>query len=597
MPNSVDTMAVVECRELLDGHHFGRICFMDHVGVLPSIVPVNYLLDEDHIVIRTDAGSKLAAAVRGAPVAFEVDGHGAARLRELRHARRLRRARASRHLRQGRDRHRALRRIVARHQAQGRRRARRHRLPHLSDPRDDGYSGGDVFPKGQCARAMACSAAPSMDMPLYPGDPLTPGVGATKDAKRLAIKDAQTITKIPVLPISYGDAQPLLDAMGGPVAPEDWRGALPITYRLGAGPGEGAPQGQVRLGHKPLYDVIAKIPGSHVARPVGDSRQSPRRMGERRRRSDRRPASPELEEARALGELLKQGWRRAGRSSTPCGTARSRGCSARPSGRDARGRAAAAARRLHQQRHERSRLSCACERLAHAREVHQRRRAGHRGSRDEAHRVEARSQAQPIARPARADERKDARDRADLRIGALGSGSDYTPFLQHLGVAVAQFRLRRRGRRRHLPLGLRRLLLVHAFQRHDLRLWPCAGADRRHRGDAARRRRRAAVRLHESRRHRAQVHRPSCRSSPEGEEDDGREREPRARRGRLRAQRTIRGTDASRRRRSPCRRTLNFAPLQNAADSLTRARSDTPRRSARRWARATRRDASASLAA
>jgi len=64
MPNSVDTMAVAECRELLDGHHFGRICFMDHVGVLPSIVPVNYLLDEDHIVIRTDAGSKLAAAVR-----------------------------------------------------------------------------------------------------------------------------------------------------------------------------------------------------------------------------------------------------------------------------------------------------------------------------------------------------------------------------------------------------------------------------------------------------------------------------------------------------------------------------------------------------
>ena len=74
MTNSVDTMTVVECRERLDGHHFGRLCFMDYVGVLPSIVPVNYLLDEDHIVIRTDAGSKLAAAVRGAPVAFEVDG-------------------------------------------------------------------------------------------------------------------------------------------------------------------------------------------------------------------------------------------------------------------------------------------------------------------------------------------------------------------------------------------------------------------------------------------------------------------------------------------------------------------------------------------
>src|SRR2546430_15125534 len=75
-----------------------------------------------------------------------------------------------------------------------------------------------------------------MDMPVYPGDPLTPGVGATKDAKRLAIGDAQTITKIPVLPISYGDAQPLLAALAGPTAPEEWRGALALTYHVGPGP-------------------------------------------------------------------------------------------------------------------------------------------------------------------------------------------------------------------------------------------------------------------------------------------------------------------------------------------------------------------------
>jgi nitroimidazol reductase NimA-like FMN-containing flavoprotein (pyridoxamine 5'-phosphate oxidase superfamily) len=70
----VETLTVAECRELLNGHHFGRFAFVESVGVLPSIVPVNYLLDEDKIVIRTDAGSKLAAALRGAPVAFEVDG-------------------------------------------------------------------------------------------------------------------------------------------------------------------------------------------------------------------------------------------------------------------------------------------------------------------------------------------------------------------------------------------------------------------------------------------------------------------------------------------------------------------------------------------
>ena len=69
----------------------------------------------------------------------------------------------------------------------------------------------------------------------YPGDPLTPGVGATKDAKRLSLKEAKTITSIPVLPISYGDAQPLLAAIAGPTAPDNWRGAIPITYRIGPG--------------------------------------------------------------------------------------------------------------------------------------------------------------------------------------------------------------------------------------------------------------------------------------------------------------------------------------------------------------------------
>ena len=72
----------------------------------------------------------------------------------------------------------------------------------------------------------------------------------------------KTILKIPVLPISYADATPLLQALGGPVAPASWRGALPLTYHIGAGPGQGAPGGEVRLEPKPVYDVIAMIKGS-----------------------------------------------------------------------------------------------------------------------------------------------------------------------------------------------------------------------------------------------------------------------------------------------------------------------------------------------
>ncbi|MFL5556270.1 MAG: PA domain-containing protein, partial [Gemmatimonadaceae bacterium] len=96
-----------------------------------------------------------------------------------------------------------------------------------SDPRDDGYAGGDVFPNGPMRPAQGVQRGSVADMPVYPGDPLTPGVGATKNAKRLTVAQAPTITKIPVLPISYGDAQPLLAALGGPLAPAPWRGGLP----------------------------------------------------------------------------------------------------------------------------------------------------------------------------------------------------------------------------------------------------------------------------------------------------------------------------------------------------------------------------------
>src|SRR5206468_840957 len=93
-----------------------------------------------------------------------------------------------------------------------------------SDPRDDGYFQGDVFPDGAYRNKDGVQRGSVMDMPVYPGDPLTPGIGATRNAKRLDRKDVTTLTKIPVMPISYGDAQPMLAAMKGPVAPPNWRG-------------------------------------------------------------------------------------------------------------------------------------------------------------------------------------------------------------------------------------------------------------------------------------------------------------------------------------------------------------------------------------
>ncbi len=106
----------------------------------------------------------------------------------------------------------------------------------FSDPCGDGYSQGDAYPKGGWRSDRGVQRGSVADMPIYSGDPLTPGVGAIENAKRLDIKDAKTLTKIPVLPISYGDALPLLQALAGPMAPEGWRGTLPIPYRLGPGP-------------------------------------------------------------------------------------------------------------------------------------------------------------------------------------------------------------------------------------------------------------------------------------------------------------------------------------------------------------------------
>jgi N-acetylated-alpha-linked acidic dipeptidase len=302
-----------------------------------------------------------------------------------------------------------------------------------SDPRDDGYFVGDVFPAGPMRNQNGIQRGSVMDMPTYPGDPLTPGVGATASATRVALKDAQTLTKIPVLPISYGDAQPLLAALGGPTAPESWRGALPITYHLGPGPARVHMKLAFNWDTKRIYDVIARIPGAvypdewivrgnhHDAWVNGASDPSS-------------GMAAELEEARALGELVKQGWRPKRTIVYAAWDAEEEGLLGSTEWvedheRELRDKAAVY---INSDGNGRGFLgvsgSHTLERFVNAvaREVE---------DPDTKLTVWKRLQAQRIV-SSNGSARTELRSRPDLRIGALGSGSDYTPFLQHAGIAA-----------------------------------------------------------------------------------------------------------------------------------------------------------------
>ena len=175
-----------------------------------------------------------------------------------------------------------------------------------SDPRGDGFYKGDDYPSGGWRPREGVQRGSVMDTD-YPGDPLTPGVAATADAKRLSIQEAKTITKIPVLPISYADALPLLSALKGPVAPESWRGALAITYHIGPGPAQVHLKVASSWDIKPIYDVIGTLAGS-------DGGQEWVLRGNHHDawvNGADDPISGQaamLEEARMLGELHRQGW-------------------------------------------------------------------------------------------------------------------------------------------------------------------------------------------------------------------------------------------------------------------------------------------------
>jgi N-acetylated-alpha-linked acidic dipeptidase len=301
-----------------------------------------------------------------------------------------------------------------------------------SDPREDGYFEGDTYPEGAWRNENGAQRGSVCDLPLYPGDPLTPGVGATKDAKRLPRNQAPSLAKIPVQPLSYADAAPLLRALPGPVAPETWRGALALTYHLGPGPATVHLKLEFDWKQTPLYNVIARLPGTE-------------RVDEwviRGNHHDAWVCGAEdpvsgtvalMEEARAVANLAQRGWKPRRTMIYAVWDGEEPGLLGSTEwvethAAELRQKAAVY---VNSDSNDRGFLhvggSHTLERFVNeiAREVE---------DPETGQSVAQRWRAERLIKASPSD-RREIRDRPDLRIEALGSGSDYTPFLQHLGVA------------------------------------------------------------------------------------------------------------------------------------------------------------------
>ena len=304
-----------------------------------------------------------------------------------------------------------------------------------SDPKEDGYTRGTIYPEGPMRPPDGVQRGSVMDMPVYPGDPQSPGFGATPGGgggKLIPLAEVQTITKIPVMPISYADATPLLESLQGELVPEEWRGALPLTYRTGPSIAKAHLQLAFNWDRKPLYDVVATIPGATMpdqwvirgnhhdawVNGAGDPLSG---------------AVAELDEARGLGDLLKQGWRPQ-RTIIYCFW----------DGEEPALLGSTEWVEFH-----------AAELAAHAVAYFNSDGNGRGYFRAEgSHTLEnfINSVTKDVTDPetnmsvwkrerlvdtskANAEARAELRSRPDIRIGALGSGSDYTAFIDHVGVA------------------------------------------------------------------------------------------------------------------------------------------------------------------
>ena len=302
----------------------------------------------------------------------------------------------------------------------------------FSDPSGDGYVVGEPFPDGPMRPPDGVQRGSVMDMPLYPGDPQTPGIGAVENAKLVPLDQVQTITKIPVLPISYADATPFLKALQGEIAPEPWRGGLPFTYRVGPSTAKAHLAINFNWDRKPLYDVVARIPGAKFPDQwiVRGNHHDAWVNGAEDPVSG---ASPQLEEARAFGELLKQGWKPQrtiiycfwdGEEPALLGSTEWAETHAEELKQhavayinsDSNGRGYFSAEGSHS-------LENFVNEVVRDIEDPETKMS-----------VWKRNHLVDISK-AKGKDRDELRSRADSRIPALGSGSDYTVFVDHLGVA------------------------------------------------------------------------------------------------------------------------------------------------------------------
>ena len=309
-----------------------------------------------------------------------------------------------------------------------------------SDPRDDGYATDLPYPDGPARPPTGIQRGSVEDITTYPGDPLTPGVGATKDARRLAPEASPILMHIPALPLSYAEAEPFLRALGGPTVPPAWRGGLPLTYR--SGPSTALVHLAVKSdwGLKTIYDVIATLPGA--VWPDQWVLRGNHHDGWVYGASD--PLSGQsalLAEAKALGALYAKGWRpkrtivyASWDAEEPMTVGSTEWAEAHAAelqkkaivyvNSDTNGRGLLRMSGSHDLEHVASLVSTEVTDPETGVSVDARRRAALRVAASEgAGGPDARSEAAAAADPAR-----------DVAIGAPGSGSDFSVFVHHLGL-------------------------------------------------------------------------------------------------------------------------------------------------------------------
>ena len=302
-----------------------------------------------------------------------------------------------------------------------------------SDPLDDGYGQGETYPQGPFKHESAVQRGSVMDMPTYPGDVLTPGIGATPDAVRLDRADAPTITEIPVLPISHKDAMPLLAAMGGDVVPAEWRGGLPITYHMGPGPARVRLKLEFNWTMVTAYNVIARLEGSEF--PDEGVIRGNHHDGWNHGAAD--PISglvALMAEAKSVGELAQAG-------NAPARTLIYAAWDAEEPGligstewveHHAAELSEHAVAYLNTDGNSRGFINIGG---SHTLEKLMGGVTADVIDPQTGVSVDARRRAMLTLEGSNARIKNEAKNRAQLRISPLGSGSDYTPFLQHLGIA------------------------------------------------------------------------------------------------------------------------------------------------------------------